>query len=340
MSRAYEALKRSERERQKKLEERPSSEFVDLPQEDTGVRDEGKASEPSKRLSPDPKAVVAERVRKAAELRKTGSSTSNPFLVTFVEPESVVAEQFRKLKAKIHRLNASKSLKTIMITSAMDGEGKSFTAANLGVSLAREIHNRVLMIDCDLRNPTLTEYFGLENRRGLSDYIQGGGGLQDLVKETRIERLRILPAGMAENAPADLIASNKMKALLNELKSQPETEFVVIDSPPLLATTEPEVLATLVDGVIFVVRAGVTPRETVEQAMASLEKGKILGAVLNDLVFKTAGLRSSYFGMNGYYYKHGYGHGSRETNIEEDKQKKIRFGWRKKGTEQERKRRP
>jgi Mrp family chromosome partitioning ATPase len=97
-----------------------------------------------------------------------------------------------------------------------------------------------------------------------------------------------------------------MKALLNELKAQTETEFVVIDTTPILATTEPEVLAALVDGIILVVRAGVTPRETVEQAMASLENGKILGAVLNELVFKTAGLRSSYFGTNGHYYKYGY----------------------------------
>lgn len=281
-----------------------------------------------------PETSIPEPTRKAAELKEAGPGTLDPFLVTSGEPGSVAAEQFRKLKTKIHRLNASGSLKTIMITSALDGEGKTFTAANLGVSLAREIQNLVLMVDCDLRNPKLAEYFGVQNGKGLSEYIQGKGKLQELVKETGIERLRILPAGTAENAQADLIASNKMKALLNGLKSNAKAGFVIIDATPILATTEPEVLAALVDGIILVVRAGVTPRETVEQAMASLGKEKILGAVLNDLVFKTPGLRSSYFGTNGYYYKYGYGNG--HTHIKEDKQKGFRFRREKKGSEQER----
>jgi len=250
-------------------------------------------------------------------------STLHPLLITFVEPGSVIAEQFRKLKTKIHRLKASTSLKTIMITSPMHNEGKSFTSANLGVSLARDIHNRVLLIDCDLRNRGLTKDFDLENERGLSEYIQGGAELQTLVKETGIERLRILPAGMAESNPADLIASNKMKVFLKELNSQTETEFVIIDSTPILATTEPEVLSSLVDGVIIVVRAGVTSRETVEQALVSLEPEKILGAVLNDLVFRTPGLRSTYFGSYGYYYGYGNGNGRGKKNIEENKKKSF-----------------
>ena len=283
-----------------------------------------------------PELVIAEPIRKTTEPKKTGSGKSNPFLVTSVEPGSVVAEQFRKLKTKIHRLKASRSLKTIMITSALDGEGKTFAAANLGVSLAREIHNRVLMVDCDLRNPNLATYFGVQNGRGLSEYIQGKGELRELVKETGIERLRILPAGKSEVAPGDLIASKRMKALLNGLKSHTQTDFVIIDVTPILATAEPEVLAALVDGIILVVRAGVTPRETVEQAMVSLEKKKILGAVLNDLVFKTSGLRSSYFGTNGYYYKYGYGNGNGQTTAREEMRKIFRLERWKRGSEEER----
>jgi protein-tyrosine kinase len=339
MSAVYKALMKGEREREK----------VDSPPELKSPPVDGKGDESSGIIFLGPEAVVSGPIRKALEGPKTRPGKLNPFLVTLFEPGSIVAEQFRKLKAKIHRLNASGSLKTIMITSSTNGEGKSFIAANLGVSLAREIHNRVLMIDCDLRNPTLTKYFGIGNGRGLSEYLQGKGELREFVKETGIERLRILPAGMAENAPADLIASNKMKALLGELKSQPETQFIIIDSTPLLATTEPEVLAALVDGIILVVRAGVTPRETVEQAMASLENEKILGAVLNELVFKTPGLRSSYFGTNGHYYKYGYGYGygnremkvkeNREMKVEEDKGKIARFERFRNGNGRHRKRR-
>jgi capsular exopolysaccharide synthesis family protein len=189
----------------------------------------------------------------------------------------------------------------------------------------------VLIVDCDLRNPNLAKYFGVQNGRGLSEYIQGTGELRKLVKATGIERLRILPAGKAAVTPGDLIASKRMKALLNGLKSHTQTDFVIIDATPILATAEPEVLAALVDGIIIVVRAGATPRETVEQAMVSLEKKKILGAVLNDLVFKTPGLRSSYFGTNGYYYKYGYGNGNGQTTAKEDMRKIFRLErWKKK----------
>jgi len=223
-----------------------------------------------------------------------------------------------------------------MITSALDCEGKTFAAANLGVSLAREIHNRVLMVDCDLRNPNLAKYFGVQDERGLSEYIQGKAKLRELVKETGIKGLRILPAGKSEVNPGDLIASKRMKALLNGLKSHTQTDFVIIDTTPILATADPEDLAALVDGIIIVVRAGVTPRETVEQALVSLEKEKILGGLLNDLVFKTSGLRSTYFGTNGYYYKYGYGNGNGQKTAKEDKRKIFRFERWKKGSEQER----
>ncbi len=277
--------------------------------------------------------MIVNTIREMAEPKKMGPKKSNPFLATLCEPGSVVDEQFRKLKTKINRLKSLRSLKTIMITSALDSEGKTFTAANLGVSLAREIHNRVLMIDCDLRDPNLAKFFGVQNDRGLSEYIQGKDKLQELVKKTGIERLRILPAGRSEVAPGDLIASKRMKAFLNGLKSHTKMDFVIIDTTSILATAEPEVLAALVDGIIIVVRAGVTSRDTVEQAMASLGKEKILGCVLNDLVFKTSGLRSIYFGTEG-YYKYGYGNGNGETIAKEDKRKIFRLDQLKKESEQ------
>ena len=98
-----------------------------------------------------------------------------------------------------------------------------------------------------------------------------------------------------------------MEAFIQELKSQQSNRYIIFDSTPILATTEPEVLGRLVDGIIFVVRAGLTPRETIQQAIRSLEKEKILGVVLNDLDFKSSALHSRYFGSDGYYYKYGYG---------------------------------
>jgi len=104
-----------------------------------------------------------------------------------------------------------------------------------------------------------------------------------------------------------LIGSKRMQALVQELKLKHEERYIIFDATPLLATTEPEVLAKWVDGIILVVRAGVTPRETVQQAIKSLEKEKIIGVVLNDLDFRSSGLHNRYFGSDGYYYRYGYG---------------------------------
>jgi exopolysaccharide/PEP-CTERM locus tyrosine autokinase len=198
-----------------------------------------------------------------------------------------------------------------MVTSATSGEGKSFVAANLAIGIAHDFHSHALLVDCDLRNPTLAHWFGLENNKGLADYLMGDGNVSELISKTEVERLTLLPGGKAQENPTELIGSRKMEALVHELKSRYRDRYVVFDSTPLLATSESEVLAKLVDEIIVVVRAGSTPRETVNQAIASLEKKKILGLVLNDVEFKSSGLTSRYFGSDGYYYRYGYGYGKR-----------------------------
>jgi exopolysaccharide/PEP-CTERM locus tyrosine autokinase len=196
-----------------------------------------------------------------------------------------------------------------MVTSAKSGEGKSFVAANLAIGIAHDFHSHALLVDCDLRNPTLAHWFGLENGKGLSDYLTGDRNISEFLMKTEIEKLTILPGGKVQDNPAELIGTKKMEALVHELKSQYRDRYVIFDSTPLLATSESEVLAKMVDEILIVVRAGVTPRETVIQAIASLEKKKILGLVLNDLQFKSSGLSSRYFGSDGYSYRYGYGYG-------------------------------
>lgn len=118
----------------------------------------------------------------------------------------------------------------------------------------------------------------------------------------------MFPAGTIGENPTELVGSKRMENLVNELRSQQENRYIIFDSTPVLATTEPEVLGRLVDGVILVVRAGLTQRETVQQAVKSLEAGKIMGVVLNAITFRSPGLRSRYFGSYGYGdYEYGYG---------------------------------
>ena len=164
-------------------------------------------------------------------------------------------------------------------------------------------------MDCDLRNPSLGKWLGIHNGYGLSDYLVGKKEIPELLIKTEVERLKVLLAGTLQDNPTELIGSARMEALIKELKERYSDRYIILDSTPLLATSEPEVLSKLVDGIIFVVRAGVTPRETVKQAISSLEKDKILGVVLNDLQFKSSGLTNRYFGSDDSYY--GYRHGRR-----------------------------
>jgi len=282
MSKIYEALEKAEEEREGGLKK------------ETSLISEEDRSESQEKMSLLPDA---------------GELISEESLIYFFQPRSLAAEQFRKLRTVLLKRRGSEFSRTIMVTSATSGEGKSFVAANLAIGIAHDFHSHALLVDCDLRDPSLAHWFGLENGCGLSDYLKGDANISEFIKKTKVERLTLLPGGKVEDNPTELIGSKKMEALVHELKSRYRDRYVVFDSTPLLATSESEVLAKLVDDIVVVVRAGCTARETVKQAITSLEKNKILGFVLNDVQFRSPGLSSRYFGSDGYYYRYGYGYG-------------------------------
>jgi len=245
---------------------------------------------------------------------KAGEMVWDPRMVCISQYASLAAEQFRKLRTHLLQIRIPEPLRTIMVTSANAGEGKTFVAANLAAGIATDLHAHAVLIECDLRSPVLTDLFNLPNSRGLSDYLLGERKISDVLMRTEVEKLTILPGGGIPDNPTELVGSKRMEALLYELKSRYDNRYVILDSPPLLMSSEPEVLSKLVDGILIVVRAGVTPRETIKQALSSIDKGKILGFVLNDLQFRSSGLSSRYFGSDGYYHKYGYGYyGRRKT---------------------------
>jgi protein-tyrosine kinase len=285
MSKIYKALEKAEMEREEERKKRPP--FILEGEE--GSKDE------NQKLTP----VVSE----------ARGMVSDQSLIYFFQPGSLAAEQFRKLRTYLLRRKSSEFQRTIMVTSAVSGEGKSFIAANLAIGIAHDFQSHALLVDCDLRNPSLGRWFGLENNRGLSDYLTGDGNITELITKTEVEKLSILPGGKVQDNPTELFGSKKMETLINELKSRFRDRYVIFDSTPILATAESEVLAKLVDEILIVVRAGVTPRETLKQAIIHLEKKKVMGFVLNDLEFKFSGLSSRYFGSDGYYYRYGYGYG-------------------------------
>jgi exopolysaccharide/PEP-CTERM locus tyrosine autokinase len=284
MSKIYKALEKAEKERESMS---PSSQVSEIEIEPIREKKEGKP-----------------------DLWEGEAAISDQRLVTFSPPGSVAAEQFRKLRTHLLRLNLTDPPKTVMVTSSTSGEGKTFVAANLAVNIATYFHVHALLVDCDLRNPQQAKWFDLKNGKGLSDYLKGEGDLLNFLLKTEIEKLTVIPGGSIQSNPTELIGSKKMERLVHELKTRYKDRVIIFDTTPLLATSEPEVLAKLVDGIIIVVKAGANPRETVKQAIASLEKEKIIGFILNGLEFKSSGLSSRYFGSNGYYYKYGYGYGS------------------------------
>lgn len=288
MSKIHKALERAQREREADV----TREVLPLVFENVGKENVDPAERSMGPRSAAP--LVAEKV------------ISGQRLVTFYEPDSVASEQFRKLRTQLLRLRLPQPPRTILVTSARAGEGKTLVSANLAAGIAHEFSAHALLVDCDLRNPTLGNWFGISNGFGLSDYLVGGKEISELLIKTEIERLRILLGGTLQDNPAELVGSARMEALIKEFKSRYSDRTIIFDSTPLLATAEPEILSKLVDGILIVVRAGETPRETVKQAIASLEKEKVLGMVLNDLQFKSSGLTSRYFGSNDPYYGYRY----------------------------------
>jgi len=236
-------------------------------------------------------------------------------LVSFFAPSSMASEQFRRLRSYIVKPGMENSPKTILVTSAMAGEGKSLISINLAITIATELHSHALIVDCDLRNPTLSRWFGFHEMKGLSDYLTGDASLQDLLVKTSVDKLSILPGGAFQDNPVELIGSNKMKSLVADLKARYADRYIILDSSPLLATTEPSVLNDMVDGILFVIKSGVTPRESIQQALKLLDKKKIIGAVLNNMEFKTEAMIRRYFGTNRYYADYRYGKFNPEPGI-------------------------
>jgi protein-tyrosine kinase len=289
MSKIHKALERAQSERDGDEDLRKEGPVSFIP----GVKEK----------APEPARVAPSRPR------VTEKVVSDHRLITYYEPDSVAAEQFRKLRTQILRLSIPRPPRTILVTSSTSGEGKTFVAANLAAGIAHDFQAYSLLVDSDLRNPSLGRWLGIHNGYGLSDYLVGKKDIPELLIKTEVERLKVLLGGTLQDNPSELIGSDRMEALIEELKERYSDRYIIFDSTPILATSEPEVLCKLVDGIIFVVRAGVTPRETVKEAISALDKDKILGVVLNDLQFKCSGLTNRYFGSDDSYYGYRYGRG-------------------------------
>ncbi len=223
-------------------------------------------------------------------------------LVTISKPYSAVSEQFRLLKNNILFPEKGQPPRTIMITSASPGEGKSFVSANLAAIMAQSIDEYVLLMDCDLRKPTIHKVFGFDgkNIKGLSDYLSNGTPLSGALKKTSINKLTILPAGRIPRNPSELLSSEQMKRMLHEVKLRYNDRYIIIDTPPPYITSETNAIARHVDGIVIVIRQGKTRMKEVQDIVDIYGKEKIIGVIKN---FST-----KLVGYGYGYHKYGYGY--------------------------------
>ena len=227
--------------------------------------------------------------------RKQLQNNKGRSLITHYTSKSVISEQYRTIRTNIQYSLIDDEMKTLMVTSAGPGEGKSTTISNLAVVMAQQ-GNHVLLVDADLRKPTVHYTFRQTNTRGLTNVLTRQLSLEDAIKETEVERLSILPSGPVPPNPSELLGSKMMEQLIENASLQ--YDIVLFDCPPILAVTDAQVIANYCQGVVLVVKSGTTEIEAALKAQENLEhvNAKLLGVVLNDKP------------MNGdsyYYYYYG-----------------------------------
>lgn len=212
------------------------------------------------------------------------------------KPKSVVSEAYRTLRTNIQYSSFDNKIKTIVVTSAEAAEGKSTVSGNLALACSQN-ENKVIIIDCDLRKPSIHKKFKISNLLGLSEVLIGKAQLDDAI-QSRNENLDVLTSGKVPPNPSEMLSSSAMTKLIEKLKEK--YDVVILDSTPLGDVTDAQILSTKVDGTILVMRAERTKREVVLEAKNSLEKvgANILGCVLH-AVENTKGKYYYYYGSNG-----------------------------------------
>ena len=216
-------------------------------------------------------------------------------LIVHNQSSSPIAEAYRTLRTNIQFSKADGELKTMMFASAGPGEGKSTTIANLAVTLANS-EKKVIIVDCDLRRPSQHKIFSKENK-GLTNILFEGLGVANLIQDTEIENLRLLTSGPIPPNPSELLGSKGMQKIIEYLKG--EADYVLIDSPPVIAVTDACVLAGKVDGVALVLSAGMVKPQMAQKAKELLLKAnaRLLGVILNRMEIES---EHAY-----YYYYYG-----------------------------------
>jgi protein-tyrosine kinase len=304
MSRIHEALKKAAEERAAAAHAgsttTDTTEFLEI-REDAHRPAEPKEMPPIKPLSGGVLAPKSQAVLRFEDLRERCCHPvwkPNPRMNVFKAQDSEQggAECFRTLRSRLHQVAATRPLKRILVTSSLPKEGKTFVTTNLALSVVQQADRRVLLIDADLRASRLHLPFGAPCTPGLTEYLRGEADEFSVIQSGTVENLCLIPGGSEVANPSELLLDERMKHLLEVVT--PLFDFVILDSAPAIPVHDPNLLADMCDGTLFVLRAGVTDVEIAARAAAQFENKNLLGVVLNGV-----GPDANY----GQYYNGVYG---------------------------------
>ncbi len=270
------------------IAESPAPAAIAAPPPTSFVEPQPRLVEPPPR-TPEPPVVVAAATSAPTLARVPAAVDAKPVSVRGIDPASV--EQYRRLAASLHSLQGQHGVKVVMVTSSVPREGKTMTAVNLALTLSESYRRRVLLIDADMRRPSVHEFFGVPNRVGLGDGLRAPGTTLTLVNST--EHLTILTAGRPDQNPMAGLSSERMRVVLKEAAER--FDWVVLDTPPVGMLSDASLIGSFVDGVVFVVGAGTTERQVVERAINEIGRQRIIGTVLNRVDSVVGPTRNTYY---------------------------------------------
>jgi capsular exopolysaccharide synthesis family protein len=236
-------------------------------------------------LAPAPAPVVPSLTAVASQAApvtepRTAIATLHPLLIAAVNPHSPVAEQYRTVRSRISHREEAFPIRTLLVTSPGPGDGKSITVANLALTMAQEFQRRVVLVDADFRGSSIHSLFGLPGTPGLAELLAGEATLDDVMVHLPDYRLTIIPAGRTPQFPTELLSSSLMRRVVDTLRSR--FDKVLFDMPAVTPLADVATFAPMADGVLMVVRAGVTQRPALNDALTVFDEEKVLGLVLND----------------------------------------------------------
>jgi len=269
MAKVYEALRRAEEERRRRSGEAPTP--VARVEWEPVAQTVAPPSKPSllKRLFRRGSSRATRAARDALIKRR----------ISMLQPDSYVAEQYRSLRGRLDALAAQRSLKTLVVTSPLSGEGKTTAAINLGLVTALSLDRKVLLIDCDLRRPGIHKTLGLQPVAGLAEVLTGVASIDEAIVPVEDVGLDVLPVRSRPSNPSELLASDKMKELIEEVARR--YDRVIIDTPAALGLPDTKAVCELCDGMVMVVRADKTSQQDVQAALEVLDRRRVLGLILN-----------------------------------------------------------